>query len=335
MTPDALRRPGRHLVIGRAGLDLYAEPPGASVEEAETFRAGLGGSSANIAVAIVKAGGAADLVTRVSDDPIGRRCVRELEAYGVGTAHVRAEGGDARNSLAVITSRVKDFQSTIYRNGAADFAMSEADVAGLPYDDAASLVLTGTVLAGEPSRTAAFMALKRAKEAGLPVVFDVDYRPYSWPSSEFAREVLGRVVEASAMVVGNDEEWDWLAGGEPTYQAEGERDFSAALAHARDAARKRIVIYKKGRDGSTAMGRDRDGGDFEFEAPAYSVEALKPVGAGDAFLGTLLAHVAEGMAFADAVDRGAAAAAITVSRFGCAPAIPTRGEVDAFLAERR
>ena len=327
MTPDVLHRPGRHLVIGRAGLDLYAEPPGASVEEAETFRAGLGGSSANIAVAIVKAGGAADLVTRVSDDPIGRRCVRELRSYGVGTDHVRPEGGDARNSLAIITSRVKDFQSTIYRNGAADFAMSEGDVAGLPYEGATSLVLTGTVLAGQPSRDAAFTAIERAREAGVPVVFDIDYRPYSWPSPDFAREVLGRAVEASSLVVGNDEEWDWLAGGEPTYQAEG-RDFSTALAHARATARDRLVIYKKGRDGSAAMGAS------EFDTPAYPVEAMKPVGAGDAFLGTLLAHASEGMNFREAVSRGSAAAAITVSRFGCAPAIPTRDEVDAFLNER-
>ena len=334
MTPGALHRPGPHLVLGRAGLDFYAEPPGASVEEAETFRAALGGSSANIAVAIVKAGGAAELVTRGSDDPIGRRCVRELRAYGVGTTHVHPEGGDARNSLAVITSRVRDFQSTIYRNGAADFAMSEADVADLPYEGAASLVLTGTVLAGEPSRDAAFLAVGRAREAGVPVVFDVDYRPYSWPSSEFAREVLWRAVEASSLVVGNDEEWDWLAGGEPTYQAEGARDFSAAFAQAREAARDRLAIYKRGPEGSTTLYRDGSGSDAVFETPAYRVEAMKPVGAGDAFLGTLLAHISQGMAFDEAVRRGAAAAAITVSRFGCAPAIPTRDEVDAFLNER-
>ena len=334
MTPDALHRPGRHLVLGRAGLDLYAEPPGASVEEAETFRAALGGSSANIAVAVVKAGGAAELVTRVSDDPIGRRCVRELRSYGVGTDHVHPEGGDARNSLAVITSRVTDFQSTIYRNGAADFAMSEADVAALPYENAASLVLTGTVLAGQPSREAAFTAIERARAAGVPVVFDVDYRPYSWPSSGFAREVLWRAIEASSLVVGNDEEWDWLAGNEPTYQAEGARDFSGAFAQARAAARDRLVIYKRGPEGSTTLYRDGGGADAVFDTPAFSVEAMKPVGAGDAFLGTLLGHVSEGMAFDGAVRRGAAAAAITVSRFGCAPAIPARDEVDAFLNER-
>ena len=327
---QSLRRSGPHLVLGRAGLDFYAEPPGASVEEAETFRAALGGSSANIAVAIVKNGGRAHLVTRVAADPIGRRCVRELQSYGVNTDHVRPEGGDARNSLAVITSRVRDFQSTIYRNGAADFAMNEADVAGLPYEGAASLILTGTVLAAEPSRSAAFTAIERARNAGVPVVFDVDYRPYSWPSSAFARDVLWRAVEASSLVVGNDEEWDWLAGGEPTYQSETQRDFSAAVERAKTAARDRIVIFKRGPAGSTTFGHDEGTGEMVgFETPAFAVEAMKPVGAGDAFLGTLYAAIALGADLEDAVQRGAAAAAITVTRFGCAPAIPTPDEIDA------
>ena len=326
---NPLHRPGPHLVIGRAGLDLYAEPPGASVEEAATFRAALGGSSANIAVALVKAGAAASLVTRVADDPIGRRCVRELRSYGVGTDHVRPEGGEARNSLAVLTSRVEGFQSTIYRNGAADFAMGEEDVSSLDYANAASLVLTGTVLAAEPSRTAAFTAIDVARDAGVPVVFDVDYRPYSWPSPELAREVLGRVVDAATLVVGNDEEWDWLAGGTPTYQADG-RDFAAARAHAERTAVERIVVYKLGPEGSVTFGP----GIEAFETPAFAIEAMKPIGAGDAFLGTLLAHAAGGMPLPEAVRRGAAAAAITVAGFGCAPAIPPREAVDAFLKER-
>ena len=329
MSADALHRPGPHLVIGRAGLDLYAEPPGASVEEAGTFRAALGGSSANIAVALVKAGAAAKLVTRVADDPVGRRCVRELERYGVDATHVRPEGGEARNSLAVLTSRVEGFQSTIYRNGAADFAMNEDDVAGLGYAGTASLVLTGTVLAAEPSRSAAFSAIERARDAGLPVVFDVDYRPYSWPSPEVAREVLGRVVEASTLVVGNDEEWDWLAGGTPTYQG-GTRDFADARARAEATAASRIVVYKLGPEGSVTFGPGID----PIETPAFPVEAMKPIGAGDAFLGTLLAHLSGGGSLPEAVRRGAAAASITVAGFGCAPAIPTAAAVDAFLHER-
>ena len=337
---ERLRRGGVHIVLGRAGLDLYAEPPGASVEEAETFRAALGGSSANIAVALVKSGAKAMLVTRVADDAIGRRCAAEVARYGVDATRVRPVDGpakrDARNSLAVIAHRVEGFQSTIYRNGAADFLMDETDVADLPLDGAASLVLTGTVLAAEPSRGAAMLAIERAHAAGVPVVFDVDYRPYSWGSSERARAAIRPVVQASTLAVGNDEEWEWLAGGEVEYHgAQADGPDPEALRHATETARDRVVVFKRGRRGSLTLVGGA-GGDrlHRFETPAHPVETAKPIGAGDAFLGALLAHVAGGMALEDAVNRGAAAAAITVAGHGCAPAIPTAAAVTAFLEAR-
>ena len=67
------------LVVGRAGMDFFPDPPGTKTEEADTFKAGLGGSSANIAAGLVKLGGQAALVTSVSDDSVGRYCLRQLQ----------------------------------------------------------------------------------------------------------------------------------------------------------------------------------------------------------------------------------------------------------------
>jgi 5-dehydro-2-deoxygluconokinase len=63
----------------------------------------------------------------------------------------------------------------------------------------------------------------------------------------------------------------------------------------------------------------------------FRVTPLKPFGSGDAFLGTLAAALAAGVDIEAAVTRGAAAAAITVSRRGCASAIPDAGEIDMFM----
>jgi 5-dehydro-2-deoxygluconokinase len=117
------------LVLGRAGMDLYADPPGTRIEEAQSFAAHLGGSAANIAVALARQGAAADLLTRVSDDAVGRFCLAQLDHYGIGRAHVGLTRGENRTSLAVVETRAVDCQSIIYRNGAADFALTEADVA--------------------------------------------------------------------------------------------------------------------------------------------------------------------------------------------------------------
>ena len=316
---DLSRLAGRRfLVIGRAGMDLMPDPPGTAIETAGRFVSALGGSSANIAVALTRQGCRAALVTCVSDDAVGRFCLAELDRYGVDRTHVRAVGGEARNSLALSESRLDGHQTVIYRNGAADVAMTAADVEEVDYAAFSALVTTGTVLAAEPSRGAAFRAFALARGAGLPVVFDVDYRPYSWSSAEEAADVCGRAAALSDIGVGNDAEFGVLAGS-----ADAGADRARDLAEAPGA----IVVYKMGEAGAVT----HEGG-REIRTGVYPVRALKPTGAGDAFLGVFLASLAAGSHVEAAVLRGSAAAAIVVGRVGCAPAMPTLEDLDAFLA---
>jgi 5-dehydro-2-deoxygluconokinase len=72
--------------------------------------------------------------------------------------------------------------------------------------------------------------------------------------------------------------------------------------------------------------------DAEFRTGIYPVDALKPTGAGDAFMGGFVASLAAGFDLRDCVLRGSACAAIVVSRVGCAPAMPTTAELEDFLA---
>jgi len=305
------------VVIGRAGMDIYPDPPGTKTEEVTHFFACLGGSSANIAVAITRHGGQAALVTRVSDDSIGRFALNELEKYGIDTKNVHAEGGEARNSLAVVESRIEDHQSVIYRNGAADFQMTAEDVQSIDYGAYGALITTGTVFAAEPSRSAAFLAFDLAKRAGLPVIFDIDYRPYSWPSAEVAAEVYSRAGRLCDIVIGNDDEFGFMAGGK-----EKGLDFARALAKSSAT----VVVYKMGEFGSITITPDE-----EFKTGIYRVKALKPTGAGDAFMGGFISSYANGFSLADCVQRGSASAAIVVSKVGCAPAMPTTPELNQFL----
>ncbi|MFN3282359.1 MAG: 5-dehydro-2-deoxygluconokinase [Tabrizicola sp.] len=317
---DLARLRGRSfLVLGRAGMDLYADPPGTRIEEAGRFVAHLGGSSANIAVALARLGCRAALVTRVSDDAVGRFCLAQLDAHGVDRTHVRTEGGEARNSLAVVETRIEHCQSVIYRNGAADFAMGMEDVGAVDYARFSALVTTGTVLAAEPSRSACFRAFDLARKAGLPLIFDVDYRPYSWPSAAMASAVYSRAGAMCDVIVGNDVEFGFMAG-DPAKGLDKARSLIAEGAQ--------VVVYKMGEKGAITISREG-----EFATGIYPTQALKPTGAGDSFLGAFAAALAEGRALREAVLRGSAAAAMVVARVGCAPAMPTRAELDAFLAE--
>ncbi len=310
---------GRFLVIGRAGMDLYADPPGTKMEEATRFTSALGGSSANIAVALCRHGLQAALLTRVSDDAVGRFCQAQLASFGVQADLIAAQGGEARNSLAVVETRIEKCQSVIYRNNAADFQMTTADVDAVDFSAFDAIITTGTVLAAEPSRSATFYALDRARAAGLPLIFDVDYRPYSWTSADEASAVFSRAASYCDIIIGNDVEFGFMAGG-----------YDLGLAKARDLARNegRLVVYKMGEGGAiTLTGTD------EFRTGIYAVDALKPTGAGDAFMGGFVAALSKGKALRAAVLEGSACAAIVVTRVGCAPAMPDSTDLAAFLRD--
>lgn len=311
----------KFVIIGRAGIDFYADPPGTRTEDATQFFSCLGGSSANIGVAIVKLGGEAALVTCVSDDALGRRALNQLAHYGIDATHVRSAGGEVRTSLAVVETRIEDHQSVIYRNNAADFQMNDADIDRVDMNSYGALITTGTVLAAEPSRGATLKAFRAAKSAGIPIVFDLDYRPYSWNSAEEAASIYADAARYCDIIIGNDDEFGVMAGSK-------ENGFPLAqkLARKRDQEPGRIIIYKKGEFGSTTFYDGRS-----FETGIFRVDALKPTGAGDSFLGAFIASLAEGRTVEESVIRGSAAAAIVVSRVGCAPAMPFPDELNSFI----
>lgn len=308
------------LVLGRAGMDLYADPPTTRIEDAQKFVAHLGGSAANIAVALVRQGARAALLSRVSDDAVGRFCLAQLDHYGVNRDHVGLCQGEARTSLAVVETRAENCQSVIYRNNAADFALTEADVAAVDFSRYGALVVTGTALAQDTSLGATLMALKCAKAAGIITVMDIDYRPYSWRSAEEARQVSLEAAHACDIVVGNDVEFGLLAGSHDKGQ-------SAARALVSKGAA--IAVYKMGENGAITLTADG-----KFATGIYRTKALKPTGAGDAFMGGFLAALSAAHPLRAAVLRGSAAAALVVAQVGCAPAMPSAVALDAFLANR-
>ncbi|MEM1063903.1 MAG: PfkB family carbohydrate kinase [Pseudomonadota bacterium] len=306
-------------VFGRAGIDLFPDPPGTRTAEAEVLRTGLGGSAANIAAGICKFGGNASLITSLSQDAVAEFCLTQLAHYGVGTEYIQRVAGEFRTSLAVYESRLTDHQTVLYRNAAVDFQVTPEDVDAVDFSRFGAFITAGTVFAAEPSRSAAFYAFERAAAAGLPIIFDVDYRPYSWPGPEVAAEVLSRAGAKSDVIVGNDEEFGFMAG-----------DMARGLQKAQDLAANGagIVVFKMGEKGAITFA-----GKEEIQTGIFPVNALKPTGAGDSFLAGMLASLAAGYALKDAILRGSACAAIVVSKPGCAPAMPDAAALEDFLSQ--
>ena len=304
------------LLIGRAGVDIYPDPPGTKTENANKYVTHLGGSSANMGVQLTKYGGSCSLLTRVSNDALGKFAVNQLNSYGVKSDLVKLEDNESRISFAIVESTVVDHQSIIYRHKAADLFLNKNDIENSNLQNYECILITGTSLAAEPSRSAVLYALKLAKEKKIPVIMDIDYRPYTWESEDKAKEIYNLAGDYCSGIIGNDDEFAILSG-----------NYDDGLSYAKKISRNcDLVIYKMGEKGSITFANNE-----EIQRGIFPVKPLKPTGAGDAFMGSLIGAILKNYDLQKAIEIGSAAAAIVVTKVGCAPAMPDLDEVLDFM----
>ena len=304
------------LLIGRAGVDIYPDPPGTKTENANKYVTHLGGSSANMGVQLTKYGGSCSLLTRVSNDALGKFAINQLDSYGVKSDLVKLEDNESRISFAIVESTVVDHQSIIYRHKAADLFLNKNDIENSNLQNYECILITGTSLAAEPSRSAVLYALKLAKEKKIPVIMDIDYRPYTWESEDKAKEIYNLAGDYCSGIIGNDDEFAILSG-----------NYDDGLSYAKKISRNcDLVIYKMGEKGSITFANNE-----EIQRGIFPVKPLKPTGAGDAFMGSLIGALLKNYDLQKAIEIGSAAAAIVVTKVGCAPAMPDLDEVLDFM----
>ena len=267
-------------------------------------------------VELVKFGGSCSLLTRVSDDALGKLVLNQLDLYGINKNLIKFEKKEARISFAIVESTIKDHQSIIYRHNAADLFLNNQDIASAQIHKFDCILITGTSLASEPSRSAVLYSLEIAKKNNIPVVMDIDYRPYTWESYEKASEIYNIAIKNCSGVIGNDEEFGVLAGN----FIDG-FNFAKKLSSICD-----LIIYKKGEKGSVTIFENK-----EIKKGIFPVKALKPTGAGDAFMGGFIGGLLNGNSLDFSIELGSAAAAIVVTKVGCAPAMPNMNEIDDFI----
>jgi len=304
------------LLIGRAGVDIYPDPPGTKTENAKNYVTYLGGSSANMGVQLTKYGGKCSLLTRVSNDALGKFVLNQLDYYGVKKDLVKSEDNESRISFAIVESTLEDHQSIIYRHKAADLFLNQDDIEQANIENYECILITGTSLAAEPSRSSVLYALEVANKNNIPVIMDIDYRPYTWESPSKAKEIYNLAAINCSGVIGNDDEFAVLSGN---YKAG--LDYAKKLSSNND-----LVIYKMGEKGSITYANNK-----EINKGIYPVKPLKPTGAGDSFMGSLIGALLNNYDLDKSLEIGSAAAAIVVTKVGCAPAMPNLEEILEFM----
>jgi len=310
------------LCLGRAGVDLYALQDDTPLEQVGSFRKSVGGSPANIATALARLGGRAAIISMVSDDGFGRYVRTFLQAEGIDVQGLQTAPAGARNSTAFTEMRPDDCQVIIYRQGAADLLLHPQGLDGALIAGSRALLVTGTALSMSPSREAALHAMQLARAAGTVVVLDLDYRPYGWSDVAQAAVYLRLACGLADMVIGNREEFDVLEHLQPA-AARDDRQSAQRILQGPTVA----VVVKDGARGCQVFLQ----GGHSLNQGIFAVPVRKPFGSGDAFAGALLWSLLQGQGWQEALRRGAAAAAINVSRDACAQAMASAQELDFFL----
>lgn len=304
------------LAIGRLGVDIYPLQDGVGLEQVETFGKYLGGTAANVTVAVARYGHASTLVSRVGDDPFGRYLLAELARLGVDNRFV---GTDPALNTPVTFCEIfppDDFPLYFYREPKApDLNVDTTQIDSDAVRAARILWVTTTGLSAEPSREAHHAALA-ARGRAQHTILDLDYRPMFWTEPGDATAQIEPVLEQVTVAVGNREEC-FVAVGE----SEPMRAADALLERGVE-----IAIVKQGPKGVLAKTRDE-----VVEVPVHPVDVVNGLGAGDAFGGALCHGLLEGWGLERTLRFANVAGAIVASRRECSTAMPTADEVETIL----
>ena len=289
------------LVLGSANLDLvvrvrHPPRPGETVF-AEDFTTVPGGKGLNQAVACARAGGDVRFAGAVGRDAFGDRLVAQLEAEGIDTTAVLRT--DAPTGTAHITVDASGQNTIVVASG----ANAQVDASVLPGSaDGLRWLLTQLEL---PAATVA-SALRWCREQGVRAVLTPA------PVSAVDPEMLGLV----DLLVLNQLEAVELSGAD-----------DPVVAADRLSRRAADVVITLGADGSLWA----QAGILRHLEPAFAVQAVDTTAAGDAFVGALVARLAEAAAMPEAMRWASAAAAIAVTRHGATSSLPSRAEVEDLL----
>ena len=157
------------LVVGRAGLDLYAHPINTPIENASQFTSQLGGSAANIAAGLAIQGNNVDLMSPISNDSIGDFVINSCKKIGINTLLLE-KVSNLKNTLAIVDTMGDKTNAVLYREKPADLFIDETFLKKVNLDSYLMIIVTGTSLSRNPSRNNVLklmeLAIKKKIEIG-------------------------------------------------------------------------------------------------------------------------------------------------------------------------
>jgi sugar/nucleoside kinase (ribokinase family) len=307
---------GPVLFLGETLVDLICERPLESWSQADSFVPHCGGAPTNAAIVSARCGARVALAGGVGDDHWGRWLEDRLRAENIDMSWwKRLPGVQTGVAFDVIDPLgVPDF--LIYGQGiepALEALEPELEAA---IAASAALELGSNTLLGERERAISLRARELILEAGKPLVVDVNLRLSRWVSPDQALNTVLLLCAGAFLVKVNREEVQLLSG--ESDPARGAEALCARLGA-------RVVVVTLGAEGALLRGETRAGAD------GIRANAVDTTGAGDVFLGVLVAALAAANfdpgAAADALPLALATAARSTERYGALDALPSSIEL--------
>ena len=283
--------------------------------QADAMQLSFTGAEANVCAALALWGLDVSFVTRLPEHPLAQKGIMFLKSLGISTRHI-ARGGK-RMGLYFLEkgASVRPAQVIYDRmgSGITEAVPSDFEIDAI-LDDTDLLYLTGiTPTLTENLADCALALCKAAKERGVQVAFDVNYRP-TLSTPEQAGAVLKQLAPYITLLIGNEEHLKMLLGVSSKYgEDEREKRLSDIANQTRELLKiERIAVtVRRTPSASDAViyAAYSDGRDFAV-SPEHRMHVVDRVGSGDAFSAGLVYAISQGFTAEEAVGFAAASNAM-------------------------
>ncbi|WP_434359968.1 aminoimidazole riboside kinase [Parasalinivibrio latis] len=280
-----------------------------------------GGAPANVAVAIARLGGDTGFFGRVGQDPLGRFMKQVLTGEGVDTTLLKLDEAHRTSTVIVDLDDQGERSFTFMVKPSADQFLEPEDVPAFQCGD--WLHVCSIALANEPSRSTTLGAMECIKQAGGFVSFDPNLREEVWGNPAELVSVVMKAVGLSDVVKFSDDELLFLTG---------QPDLDAALGWLATHFAVPLVVVTQGKKGALVVR-----GDNRALITGKPVQPVDTTGAGDAFVGGMLAGLVESDDWQaegnlqDVIVRANACGALATTAKGAMTALPDANELAEYL----
>lgn len=305
--------------IGEVLIDLTQT--GVDSRGIPTFTANPGGAPANVAVAAAKLGARTAFIGCVGRDSFGMQLREVLEKNNVDVSGLGVHA-QVPTTLAVVSVDQSGERSfSFYRKPGADICLSQEHVPQKIVEQSRIMHFGSVSLTDDPSCTTVLNTVKKAKENGALITYDPNYRESLWKDRELAKRRMRMPLKLVDVIKISDEETELMTGEKNPVEA-------ASLLMRNGV---KLVLITLGARGVYYRYGYADG-----IVDGYQVKVADTNGAGDTFFGAFLSRLSARRNMLELLSENElcrmlrfanCAAAITTSRPGAIPAMPSVNEV--------